>query len=298
MKKIIFIADESGAKGYSSTQENQPGELGVMAGYLIPESCLDSVKQDFDCIRSKFFSAGKVHITDLTASQQNEMRKEFFEYFLERKIFWVYEATYVQGYAESALRLNELTKGAHQARRSEVSMSWREKHEMLHGTLFQGAFGKAVAFCMDMADVPFQIDVITDRTDDPILKLFHEKASELLSVGEDSTHEATGFDRASKEVVRGKISISVGDPDNLLGDFSQVSFTIVCDDSALTLAADVLANSVNYHLNQLQEESPGIALNRTRSMSEHPLQSLLYGGAEDDGIDISDALYRHPMRVQ
>jgi hypothetical protein len=199
----------------------------------------------------------------------------------------------VQGYAESAHYLNELSMVAKQARRSDVTLSWRERHEMMHGVLFQGAFGKAVAFCLDKIDVPLQIEVITDRTDAPILKLFHEKASELLSVGEGSTHKATGFDRVAKEVVSGQIAINVDDPDNLLGDFSHVSFTIVCDDSGLTLAADVLANSVNYHLNLLQEKTPGIALNRSRSISEHPLQSLLYGCSEDDGIDISDALFRY-----
>ncbi len=298
MNKVFFIADESGAKGYSNIQEREPGELGVMAGYLIPENCLDSVKRDFDSIRSKFFTAGKVHITDLTPSQQHEMRQEFYAYFLNRNIFWVYEATYVQGYADHARRLNELTKEAHQARRSDVAMSWRETHDMLHGDLFQGAFGKAVAFSMDRVGVPVQVNVITDRTDVSILNIFEEKASELLSVGEDSTHKATGFDRVAKQVVTGNISMNVLDPGNLLGDFSQVSFTIVCDDSSLTLAADVLANSVYYQLKKLQDKSFGTALNKTRSMAEHPLQCLLYGGAADDGIDITDAIYRHPIGEQ
>ena len=295
MTRVFFITDESGAKGYSSTQESKPGELGVMAGYLIPESCLGSLKQDFEGIRSKFFSTGKVHITDLSSSQQHEMRQEFFEYFLSRKVYWVYEATYVQGYADNARHLNELTKGAHQARRSDVAMSWRPTYEMLHGALFQGAFGKAVAFAIDMVSVPVQVDVITDRTDGAILNIFNEKASELLSMGADSTREATGFDRVAKQVVRGEVSMKVLDPENILGDFSQVGFSIVCEDSALTLAADVLANSVYYYLSRHQKEIPGGSLNRKSSISKHPLKDFLYGGSEDDGFDISDVLYRHPM---
>lgn len=294
MNKIFLVADESGAKGYSTTQEREPGELGIMAGYMLPEDALEAVKQDFESIRTKFFTPGKMHITDLTAPQQQEMRQEFFDYFLSRRIFWVYEATYVQGFADNARRLNEVTKEAHDARRSDVAMSWRETHDMLHGAIFQGAFSKAVAFGMDVVGVPIQLEVITDRTDAPILKLFGEKAAEYLSVGENLVHEATGFDRTTRAIVRGEVSTTVLDPNNVLGDFSQVGFTIACDDSALTLAADVLANSAYYYLNQLQEKSPGAALNSSESMSEHPLSSLLYGGAEDDAVDISDALYRHP----
>lgn len=295
MKRVFFIADESGAKGYSSSQERVPGELGVMAGYFIPENRLDLLKQDFEVIRSKFFSTSKVHITDLTPSEQHEMRQEFFEYFLSHGMYWVYEAAYVQGYAENARRLNEMTKEAHQARRSDVSMSWSPSTEMLHGALFQGVFGKAVAFSLERVGVPVQIDVITDRTDNKILKIFNQKASELLLVGADSTHEVTGFDQVEKQVVKGKISMSILDPENLLGDFSQVGFSIVCEDSALTLAADVLANSVYYQLNQLQIKSPGVALNKAQTISEHALKGLLYGGTEVDGIDISDTFYRHPM---
>ncbi|MGA8864002.1 MAG: hypothetical protein WB444_09345 [Gallionella sp.] len=39
MKEIVFVLDESGAKGYSDNVESTPGELGVMAGYLIPSNC-------------------------------------------------------------------------------------------------------------------------------------------------------------------------------------------------------------------------------------------------------------------
>lgn len=294
MHKVYFIADESGAKGYSSIEEREPGEHGVMAGYLVPENALSSVKQNLERIRERFLSSEKVHITDLDASAQQEMRQEIFSYFLDRRIPWLYEAIYVQGFAESARQLNDLTKQAHQSRRSDVAMSWRELHQMLHAALFQGAFGKAVAFGMDVLGVPVQVDVITDRTDDAILKLFHEKAVELLTVGEDSTHEVTGFDRVAKEVVRGAISTGIKDPGDLLGDFSQVKFSIACEDSSLTLAADVLANSAHYYLKKLQDKSPGAGLNKVRSLAEHPLVDLLYGGAEDDGYDVSDAIYRHP----
>ena len=92
MAKVVFVLDESGAKGYSDNTESELGELGVMAGYLIPSDCLDSVRNDLEAIRSNFFTEGKVHITDLIPHQQEELRNRIFTYFIQRNIKWVYEA--------------------------------------------------------------------------------------------------------------------------------------------------------------------------------------------------------------
>ena len=122
MRKIIFILDESGAKGYSSNIERIPGELGLIAGYLIPSNCLDFVRNELNTIQSNFFSDGKIHITDLPPQQQEELRDSIFDYFIQRNIYWVYEAIYVQGYFENNDFLNKSTKKAHKSRRSNIQI--------------------------------------------------------------------------------------------------------------------------------------------------------------------------------
>ena len=36
MDQLVFVMDESGAKGYSDNTEAEPFELGVAAGFLLP----------------------------------------------------------------------------------------------------------------------------------------------------------------------------------------------------------------------------------------------------------------------
>ena len=151
----------------------------------------------------------------------------------------------VQGYFENANFQNQLTKNIHESRRSNIAISWKEKHELLHAELFQGAFGKAVAFCLDHAGPQVMLDVITDRTDASIINQFQREADDLLSVGKQKTYEITGFDKEAEQVVRGSISTQITSNIDALGDFSGITYSIACEDSSLTLAADVLVNSVN-----------------------------------------------------
>lgn len=297
MNQVIFVMDESGAKGYSDNIESTPGEFGVMAGYLIPIDCLSLVKSELDAIRSNFFSEGKVHITDLLPQQQEELRKSIFDYFIQRKIYWVYEAVYVQGFFESVDFLNQLTKKAHDSRRSNIQVSWKETKELLHSELFQGAFGKALAFCLDQVGSPFELRVITDQTDSSIIKKFQSKADALLSLGKEKIHEKTGFNKETKQVVRWSIATKVSASEDAIGDFSGISYSIACEDSSLTLAADVLVNSVHYHLKLLQSKSAGVALNVASSISNHQLSRLVYGAWDNaEGNYFADAIFMHPTQ--
>lgn len=297
MKEVVFVIDESGAKGYSDNVECTPGEIGVMAGYLIPSNCLDFVKKEFDAIRSNFFSDRKVHITDLLPQQQEELRKSIVDYFMQRNIYWVYEAVYVQGYYENFYRLNQLAKKAHKSRRSNIQISWKEKKELLHAELFQGVFGKAVEFCLDSMKSQFKLNIITDPIDNDIKKQFQRKADEYLYVGQGKTYETKGFNKETKQVVTGSISIKITSGIEAIGNFSDVSYSIACEDSSLTLAADVLVNSVNYHLKSQQAKNTGVDLNIESSISGHPLSSLVYGALNNsEGKYFPDAIFRHPTQ--
>ena len=46
MRNVTFVIDESGAKGYADKRENVVGELGVVAGYFIPNMCLPKAQSD------------------------------------------------------------------------------------------------------------------------------------------------------------------------------------------------------------------------------------------------------------
>ena len=185
MNQVIFVVDESGAKGYSTNTENEPGDLGVMAGYLIPKNCLSLVKSELDIIRSNFTEEGKIHITDLSPRQQGELRNIIFNY----------------------------------------------------------------------------------------------------------------FNIETKEFVKGNIAINISSDIDSFEDFAEISYSIACEDSSLTLAADVLVNSVHHHLKSLQSKIAGAALNTAYSITNHQLSSLVYGVLENsEGNDFSDAMFTHPIQ--
>lgn len=295
MKTVIFVVDESGAKGYSDNTEMAPGEFGLVAGYFIPLEYLSIVQTELNAIRTKYFSMGKIHITDLNPEAQQALREEIFTYFRKRNIFWAYEAIYVEGFHQHEKHVSELTNQARSTNRSNIRMSNNTRLELLHVELFQGAFGKGMAFCIDKVGFNCEIRVITDRVDGKLLSLFSKAADELLNVGEKREHTVKGYDLEAKVIVEGAIKSEVISGHDALGDFSGISYSIICEDSSLTLAADVLANSVHYHLKQLQKSSLGTHLNTLTAITNHPLEQLVYGAWQNPEANyIIDTVYMHP----
>lgn len=290
------MLDESGAKGYSNNQESHAGEFGVMAGYLVPSGMLDTLRTRLEAIRDQFATNGKLHITDLAPPRQNALRQATYDCLQQAKLRWVYEAIYVQGYYKQNAAINAMTQQAHAARRSTVKTSWRAHREILYASLFTGVFGKALAYCVDKVARPCQISVVTDRTDEAILKQFRDEADNLMNVASLQVHMGAGFDTATKQVVHGSVTTTVDDPHGVLGDFSGVSYALKCEDSALTLAADVLVNGLYYHLKKRPGTATGAPLHDDVAMAGHPLQGLVYGTNDGTGFDFSDAIFGHPDR--
>jgi len=178
-------------------------------------------------------------------------------------------------------------------RRSNIKLSGNERLASLHQELFLGAFGKGVAFCIDHLGNEVSIDVITDRVDGSVLKSFDEAAQRLLNVGSRKETRVSGFDPDSKTVVRGLVTTGM----DQLGDFTGVEYNISQSTSVLTLAADVVANSVHHHLKSLQACKPGCALNTVDAIARHPLAKSVYGVTTEASVmpQVADTIFRHPM---
>jgi len=296
MQSVTFALDESGAKGYSDNREKVRGELGVVAGVLVPGEHLTRVTSDIELIIEKFKTKGKLHITDLPSSHQEALRNEIFTYLSSVNARWVYEAMYVEGLYSYAQLVSSIRDKAKENRHSSVKVSGNEKKDLLHSELLLGAFGKAVAFCCDYVGEEAHLNVITDQLDSPIIKAFRKDADRLLNVGNKKEYEVTGFDIDTQNVVRGSISTEVIEGHDVLGDFSGISYKIEVSDSPLTLVADIIANSIHHHLSSLQANNPGCQLNTLDAISGHPLSELVYGvtGQEIDTLQIADTIFRYP----
>jgi len=184
MSDLLLTIDESGAKGYSDQTERQPGEVGVMVGFVIPVEETPRVKSELKLVQEGFFASGKLHITDLNKEEQEQLRAGIFDYFQQTKIPWLFEAVYVQGFFENAESIKKRSETIRKERRSHIKVAHHPYKESLHSELFLGVFGKAVAFGTEvLKENKFQLQVLTDPVDKKILKMFEEEARKLLNVG-------------------------------------------------------------------------------------------------------------------
>jgi hypothetical protein len=297
METFCLVIDESGAKGYADQTESKPGEFGVMTGFFIPDCGLDEFRAKLTPIHSQFVSAQKAHITDLSEDAQASLRSGVFQILTDLNVEWVYEAVYVQGLHENAKQIAALTGTADKMRKSRIKISGINKHDLLHSELFLGVFGKAVNFGVDKFGRKFALRIITDPVDKPILKKFEAEANGFLRVGQKKTYKQTGYDPATGKVHTGWLTTQISALGNVIDDLSGVSFSIEVEKPPLilTLAADVLSNSVHHHLQTLQDSKIGTDLNRKEAIGNHPLAAqVCYAWTNSKIRYVADALYGHP----
>jgi hypothetical protein len=176
----------------------------------------------------------------------------------------------------------------------------REIPESLHVAIFEGLYAHLVAFLEERGRKDVEIEVRTDRVDNPIVKDFKAVAERLLG---DMTFTKTSrrFDTVSKTLVDGQIRISTVLPPELQIELEVKSLQINAvdnDSDGLVLAADVLANSLVYLFKQRRGTEKYARLNRPDAVTDHPLVANLLTFDNWGGGDlVGDVLYRHPKAV-
>jgi hypothetical protein len=287
MESVTLIIDESGAKGYSDKHEMEEGEFGILAGFLVPDEILNKVVDDFNELLSSYSPVGKkIHITDLESSIQNELRNKIYTYFKTYEVLWIYEAIYVEGYNKYVNSFNRVNK--HYPR---IKISKNKKQKSLHLDLFKGCFSKALDLILRYMDKPVNINVITDRVDEKILKNLKKIASSVLAIGELSTISTTGYDTETENVFKHSVTFKrSGDRANF-PDGSDISFSIAIQESSLTFVADILVNSVYHHL---KNNAVGKNLNSKEAINDHELSYLARGITVESSGSITDRIFSHP----
>jgi hypothetical protein len=96
--KLILACDESGAKGYADQDEAYPGEVGVFAGILIPEECLERITPKFQGIYDRYKPAsGKLHIADLQDHLKEALRRDVYGAIRDFRLPCFWYAIHVAG---------------------------------------------------------------------------------------------------------------------------------------------------------------------------------------------------------
>lgn len=100
--KVILACDESGAKGYANQDETYTGEVGIFAGILIPDECLDAASPKFQEIYDRYKPAsGKPHMRCLPDHLKPVLRQDVYGAIRDLTLPCFWYAIHVAGLHES-----------------------------------------------------------------------------------------------------------------------------------------------------------------------------------------------------
>lgn len=300
--KFILACDESGAKGYADQDEQYAGEVGLLAGLLVPDPVLQKTEIALEAaIAPQRGIDGKLHIADLPPPSQAALRQGIFDVIRAERLLCFWYAIHVAGFHAhhkwTQAFLNDAIADASALSNRVKRGSPRENPGSLHGELFRGLYGHIVAFIEERSPGEVEIEVRTDRVDKPIAKLFRLEAERLL---DDASRRSlvTGFDTVDQKIVKAEVRFETHWPEEL-----RISTTVkaldlktVTDADPIVVAADVLANSLCHHFRNRSDAERYGDLNRPSAVAGHPLAQSLdtfwnWGGADLVG----DRLFRHPL---
>lgn len=278
--KAVLVIDESGAKGYSKKGENYKGEVGVMSGYLFPEEFLTYMRNFTSRMFKSICSDGKLHLTELSAEQQEKVRSIVFDLFLSNRTCWFFEAISVEGFFQSV----------HDKERSVSN-----ENELLHAKLFAGIFSKAIDRLNVDNPSNIHISVITDTISETTQKQFQSEVASYISflTGNNVKGAFSSYDRETGIIIKNETKSSMDFSDgNVL---ENLEFEIKCEDTPLTFVADILANSSYYYVKNNLSKDPMLKPNCSAAIKGHPLSHLAHGAYNSDIVDVgsfSDLVYR------
>ena len=300
METVYFIVDESGAKGFASNTESELGELGIAAGYFVRERLLSRVRDDFKTILAEAAGGhkGKSHVVDFTPDQQKSVRQSVFDYLIERDMYCCYEAIYVQGLHEAAVRTNSIPRPDVERLPHEHYSESRPDNPRLITEIFRSLIVKALAYAVDTYGREVTLKVIVDTTDESLVEEYREGVMEILNVFNPKEIRREGWNSLSEtKIVHTAVTRTRTSDPELEKLFSQVQFDIACEDSGLSFDADVLVGSLRYHLmNKVKVDGVG-SLNSKAAIKGHLLEHQMYGASElPSEQSLLDAMYWHPNR--
>lgn len=293
--KIVLYCDESGHKGPSTEQERRPGEIGVYAGLLMDPPMAVRAAPKFQEIADRFKDrAAKLHIADLNAEDQVELRQAIFSLLLDLNIPCFWSAIHKQGfydlYETQRTTILEALNRVADHRGKPRTKRLRGEAEVLLDTLFQSFAGRVIAFCAERGKEDLDLTIRMDRTEPHMREDFPDLVADLLRpLDEPKVVPAGDFQIITRVIAP---------PEWLQPPAKLHGFRIEepPPGDGLVLAADVLAHSLFQHLGSKREASKLFApLNGPEAIADHPLAPVLLTFHNWPDDDIDDLLHAHPQ---
>lgn len=304
--KLILICDESKAKGFNDKPASDGDPIGVVAGLLLTEANFRIIEPLIAQVRSKFEPKdGKLHVTGISPLEQEQLRKDVYEIIQNSKGVIVYEAITQDGFHNwYNTQTDYWNKLKAEAKEKGYGYTFSDHKKRLQTTLFLGCFLRALAYIEENEDsgLNFDIDVLTDTIDKPILEEIEQELRGYLSFNPSQKIEtvATRFNYTTKAIERheGTIEYDIVTPDGKsIGDLSGVKLSVRIDNQN-EIIADVLSNSIAYHLEQSFNKNKTILLSTVEAISEHPLIANIVSLTPEGGYDMNQALYQFEINPE
>lgn len=288
------ICDESGAKGYADVSESFRGECGVFVAVLVPDENYRTLDVDLNALRLRYWpsSDAKPHITDLPVHDQQRARDDLWSLLRRNDIRWAYEAIYVEGFRRRHMDLQSSIARAKASSTSGIRVVGNPKIPSFHVALFEGLFATIVGVSMedDASRSPIRIEL--DHVDAVVADAFERAASEFLApLGGEVI--VNGYDAAKQKRVTGKLRVSYsGDLSDTDIETTEFSIAPAAPGSGAALAADIVANSLRFHFENLQQANLGAPLGRPEALDGYPIADLAVGFPSS--LRATDVLFSYP----
>ena len=281
MGKVHFYFDEAGEKGFLEG-DFSPEVFGLIAGIALPTRNVAAMNEELQDIFKELDCTGvnKIHATEIFKNGANKTIKDRFFSYMATKEEWllVYEAIYPKGY----IIFNSKSPKRNTTENERYKPSSNPKKERLYNHLLEGIIIKLDEICK--IEKSTDLLMITDHIDKRLLK---EALNELNYLKQDEhIHKSSAYDTVEDKLVFQTLTSKIEGFDIAVTNIQTIE--IENSPSYLTLAADILTNSLYRHFTFKISNRDAIRLNSNHAIEGFELRSRV---ALTDDNYVMDSLY-------
>ncbi|AAN54652.1 hypothetical protein HRJ35_09965 [Shewanella oneidensis MR-1] len=297
MNKFYLACDESGRLGYVDKKTNKCGEISVVAGIIMDDTSFHNFANEVDLIVAKYQSvtkSSKFHITDFEPEVAASVRNAIFNLIKDFEYPLVYGAQYYSAFAriyQEQKEAEDTVIRVQKERGRTVSYPMGHIKKLSQAECFYSSYTKAACFIADLTQEPFRFRVLTDEIDNKTLENYEKQIARLHAPNVKKPLLGKRFIHSTKNLETFSVSSSLKIDSPITDLLKNSSGTISKDQAVHSIVADVIANSVNYYLEQYAAKSNFHHLNIQEAIAEHPLALQFVSlGIEST---FTDKLYYH-----
>ncbi len=276
--KVNLLIDESGRLGYSD-KETLDDDITVVAGVIIDPydlqkfskvvyKILDSISLDVAD------SNGKIHITDLPPNKMEYLREQIFnaiETFQLPLVFTSLLSKKIHDKYSKNVKEHDLLVASQAIKGISLNSNKTRFVESYQVQAFNYTYIKAVIFCLKNLNIPVELEVVTDRIDEEIVRLYKEKINEFHDIGNDKPMRGSRYIKGTGVVQKYEVTVksAINDPmDSLIKN--SIGF-LTQEPIVHSIVADVVANSVHYYLKESIASVSNGKFDELEAIKKHPL---------------------------